>query len=84
MPARAKSTRMPTTLPPAIRRSITGGLSATMSAAAPASTLASGFASNSAVTLWPVAPWKPAARSRSPEMTPIPPMTVISAAWAVP
>src|ERR1700693_1135889 len=84
MPARAKSTRMPTTLPLLMRSSITGGFNATMSAGPPASTLAITFAAKTALTLLPVALWNPAARSCSPEMTPMPPTTVISAALAVP
>src|SRR5580704_2841337 len=50
MPARAKSTRMPTTLPLLIRSSITGGFNATMSAGAPLSTVAITLAAKTALT----------------------------------
>src|SRR5215831_6740315 len=82
MPARAKSTRRPTTLPLLIRSSITGGLPVTTSAGALALTFSITLRSWLATTLWPLARSKPAARSRMPEMLPCEPRTRISAACA--
>src|SRR5262245_14836517 len=82
MPARAKSTRRPTTLPLPMRSSITGGLPVTTSAGAFELTFSITLRSWLATTLWPLARSKPAARSRMPEMLPCEPRTRISAACA--
>src|SRR5215510_5286250 len=82
MPARAKSTRRPTTLPSLIRLSITGGLPVTTSAGAFELTFSVTLRSWLATTLWPLARSKPAARSRMPEILPCEPRTRISAACA--
>src|SRR5262245_22480123 len=82
MPARAKSTRRPTTLPSLISLSITGGLPVTTSAGAYELTFSITLRSWLATTLWPLARSKPAARSRMPEILPCEPRTRISAARA--
>ena len=82
IPARAKSTRSPTTLPCLMRSSITSGVWVTTSAGAlelifciialPSSKLM--------MTLWPLARSKAGARSRTADTTPIFVKTTISAA----
>src|SRR5262245_23066249 len=84
IPARAKSTRSPTTLPCLMRPSITSGVCVTRSAGAPELIfcIIALPSSKLTMTLWPLARSKAGARSRTADTTPKLVKTTISAARA--